>query len=403
MNQKLLSLPARFHNPWLIFSLLVITSLTSVQAASSSYSSLDEAIANTLRQRAKLTPTANSLYFGQAVSLSGNRALVGAIYGSDGSTGSAFVFVQSGGSWSLEAELKAPGGRVSDDFGISVSLSGTRALVGADNTGHSGAAYTFVFDGTSWTSEARLTPTGGQNPQRFGASVSLAGGRALIGANADSLSAGSAYVFTLRNGTWQQSAKLTDPDRIGGDRFGCSVSLSGQRALIGAYGASNSAGAAYVYVLSGNRWTLEGTLIASDGTGNDGFGWSVSLSGNRAVVGAPEAANGGVADGAAYVFVSDGLSWTQETELSVSDPMDIAHVGFSVSISGLSALVGATGENAAYLFAFDGATWSQQQKLIARDGAGSDTFGWSVFLSGTRALVGDRDQAPSGAAYIFAP
>jgi hypothetical protein len=313
--------------------------------------------------------------------------------------------VQSGGTWNLEAELKASDQVVNDEFGIAVSLSGTRALVGANDSGHSGAAYTFVFDGTTWTQEAKLTPIGGHNPQRFGTSVSLAGGRALIGANADSLSAGSAYVFTLRNGTWRQTARLTDPDGIGGDPFGDSVSLSGQRALIGAYGVANSTGSAYVYVLNGNTWTLEGTLTASDGLNLDEFGWSVSLSGDRAVVGAPEAANGSVADGAAYVFAFDGASWTQETELLVSDPMNSAHLGFSVSIFGLSALIGApnAGTGAAYLFAFDGTTWSQQQKLVATDEVGPDTFGWFVFLSGTRAVIGARDQAPSGAVYIFAP
>jgi len=386
--------------------ILILASQIS-QAGSSGSSSLDEAIASTLRQRAKLSPPASSLYFGQAVSLSGNRALVGAEHGSDGSTGSAFVFVQSGGTWTLEAELKASDEVMSDDFGIAVSLSGTRALVGADNSGHSlsGAAYTFVFDGTAWTQEAKLIPIGGHNPQRFGTSVSLAGGRALIGANADSSSTGSAYVFTLRNGTWRQTARLTNPGGIGGDQFGDSVSLSGQRALIGAYGVANSTGSAYVYVLNGNTWTLEGTLTASDGLSLDDFGWSVSLSGDRAVVGAPFAANGGLGYGAAYVFAFDGASWSQEAKLSASDPMNLANLGFSVSLSGLSALIAApdASTGAAYLFAFDGTAWSQQQKLTPTDGVGNDRFGWSVFLLGSRAVIGARDQAPAGAAYIFAP
>ena len=384
--------------------ILILTSHIS-PAASSEYSSLDEAITSTFRQRAKLNPPASSLYFGQTVSLSGNRAIVGAEHGSDGSTGSAFVFVQSGGTWTLEGELKASDSIVGDSFGIAVSLSGTRALVGADNSGHSGAAYTFVFDGTTWTQEAKLTPTGGHNPQRFGTSVSLAGGRALVGANADSLSTGSAYVFTLRNGTWRQTARLTNPGGIGGDQFGDSVSLSGQRALIGGYGVANSTGSAYVYVLNGNTWTLEGTLTASDGLNLDEFGWSVSLSGDRAVVGAPFADNGGLGYGAAYVFAFDGASWTEEAKLSASDAMNLANLGFSVSLSGLSALIAApdASTGAAYLFAFDGTAWSQQQKLTPTDGVGNDRFGWSVFLLGSRAVIGARDQAPAGAAYIFAP
>ncbi len=281
--------------------------------------------------------------------------------------------------------------------------------MGAASSGNSGAAYVYVFDGTAWRQEAKLTPTGGQNPQNFGVSVSLAGGRALMGSSADTAATGSAYVFTLRNGSWRQTARLTAPGGIGGDQFGDSVSLSGQRALIGASGVANCIGSAYVYILNGNSWTLEATLTALDGLRFDDFGWSVSLSGDRAVVGAPFSDNAATSDGAAYVFVFDGASWTQEAKLLASDPMLSNNLGYSVSLSGLSAVIGApdSATGAAYLFAFDGTTWSQQQKLTATDGMTGDRFGYSVFLLGTRAAIGAQEaeinQSPTGAAYIFNP
>ncbi len=396
----------------LLASLLLCVGSRYAQAATFESSSLEEAVTTKLRERAKLTAPANSLFLGLAVSFSGNRALVGAQQGTDGSTGSAFIFVNTGRNWTLEAELKSSDVTPFDSFGYAVSLSGDRALVGAQDNkgvGHSGAAYTFVFDGTAWTQEAKLTPTGGQNPQSFGKSVSLAGGRALIGAVADGVSTGSAYVFTFLNGNWRQTARLTAPGGIGGDLFGFSVSLSGQRALIGARGVANETGSAYVYVLNGRSWTLESTLTASDGLAHDDFGWSVSLSGDRAIIGAPFADNVYASDGSVYVFAFDGTSWTQEAKMTASDPELFANFGYSVSLSGLSALVGAPGfsAGAAYLFASDGTAWNQEQELTAKDGIYRDMFGYSVFLSGARAVVGayeaDLDGDPAGAAYIFSP
>ena len=309
------------------------------------------------------------------------------------------------------------------DFGTSVSISGDRALVGAPFTDEGnltpGAAYVFAFNGTSWSQEEKLTADdaapGDVIGARFGGSVSLDGERALIGAYADELVGGSAYVFTLDGTAWSQQAKLTASDAAAFDEFGSSVSLSGERALIGARnhpdtgpGSSAGPGAAYVFAFDGAAWSQQAKLTAADGANLDEFGESVSLSGERALIGASQD-NG--ATGAAYMFVFDGASWSQQAKLTASDADEEDRFGFSVSLDGDRALVGARWEGdaggsglfssgAAYLFAFEGAGWSQQAKLKANDASAGDQFGYAVSLDGERALIGAW-LAGAGAAYVF--
>ena len=212
--------------------------------------------------------------------------------------------------------------------------------------------------------------------------------------------------------TWTQEAKLTASDKAATDNFGWSVSLSGDRALVGAHvsdpGGTSGAGAAYVFArASDGTWTQEAKLTASDKAVDDQFGYSVSISGDRALVGAPLSDPGGTSNtGAAYVFTraSDG-TWTQEAKLMANDKAADDNFGYSVSLSGDRALVGAPLSDpgglslagAAYVFTrASNGTWTQEVKLTASDKAAGDHFGWPVSLSGVRALVGARLSDPGG-------
>jgi hypothetical protein len=119
-----------------------------------------------------------------------------------------------------------------------------------------------------------------------------------------------------------------------------------------------SSGAAYVFVFDGTEWREEAKLTPSDGGEQDAFGFSVSLSGDRALIGAFNDQNNGAAGGSAYVFTFDGTAWTQQAKLIPSDLRNAGYFGFSVSLSGNRALIGSTGadagKGAAYVFAFDG-------------------------------------------------
>ena len=369
--------------------------------------------------------------FGYSVAIDGGTAVVGAYHrtvGSNSQQGAVYVFVQSGTTWTQQAELTSSDGAANDNFGSSVAVSGGTAVIGAYNRGvggnsSQGAAYVFVQSGTSWSQQAELTASDGEGSDLFGVSVAVSGGTAVVGAYHHRVGSnnnqGAAYVFVQSGTSWSQQAEWTASDGEN-SRFGVSVSVSGGTALIGANGqpvGSNSGqGAAYVFVQSGTSWSQQAELTASDGAGGDSFGVSVSLSGGTAVIGAIKhqvGSNSG--QGAAYVFVQSGTSWSQQAELTASDGVSSDQFGRSVSVSGGTALIGSAshvfgGDNpgAAYLFVQNGTSWSQQPELSAPDGATGDQFGWSVAVSGATAVIGAYahtvgGKGQQGAAYVFAP
>ena len=211
-------------------------------------------------------------------------------------SGSAYVFKRTGASWAQETKLLPSDGAAFDFFGKSVSISGDYAVVGAqendDNGTNSGSAYVFKRAGASWAQETKLLPSDGATIDVFGISVSISGDYAVVGAHRDSDNgsfSGSAYVFKRTDVTWTQEAKLLPSDGAADDQFGISVSISGDYAVVGAQenddNGSNS-GSAYLFKRSGTSWAQETKLLASDGAAADEFGRSVSISGDYAVVGA---------------------------------------------------------------------------------------------------------------------
>jgi hypothetical protein len=357
-------------------------------------------------QQAALTATGGVFgdQFGIAVAISGDTAVVGA--GGVGSfQGAAYVFTRSGTVWSQQQKLTATDGAAGDRFGSSVAISGETAVVGAWGvSSNAGAAYVFTRSGTVWSQQQKLTATGAAAGDDFGISVALSGETALVGADAVDSFKGAAYVFTRSGTVWSQQQKLTATGAAAGDQFGCSVALSGKTAVVGALGASSYTGAAYVFTRSGSVWSQQQKLTATGGVAWDRLGSSVAISGETAVVGA-----WGVDSetGAAYVFKRSGTVWSQQQELTATGGAGSDIFGFSVALSGETAVVGAYGvgsnTGAAYVFTRSGSAWSQQQELTATGAAVGYYFGSSVALSGETALVGAHGVGSyKGAAYVFA-
>ena len=363
-------------------------------------------------------------WFGWSVSISGDYAVVGANADDDKGTnsGSAYIFKRTGTSWAQEAKLLSSDGAANDFFGESVSISGDYAVVGAwaddDNGDNSGSAYIFKRSGTSWAQEVKLLPSDGAFNDQFGSSVSISGDYAVVGARADDdegTNSGSAYVFKRSGTSWAQEAKLLPFDGASNDLFGNSVSISGDYAVVGAkFDDDNGSlsGSAYVFKRTGTSWAQEAKLLASDGAVEDQFGFSVSISGDYAVVGAQWDDDNGSSSGSAYVFKRTGTSWAQEAKLIPSDGAAGDFFGESVSISGDYAVVGAHLDSdnggfsgSAYLFKRNGTTWQQEAKILASDGAAADRFGFSVSISGDYVVMGayeDNDNGgSSGSAYIY--
>jgi hypothetical protein len=354
-------------------------------------------------QQARLTASDGAKHdnFGWSVALSGTTAVVGADTKNSG-TGAAYVFTRSGSTWSQQAKLTASDGASGDDFGFSVALSGSTAVVGADTKNSStGAAYVFTRSGTTWTQQAKLTASDAAASDSFGFSVAIANSTAVVGADTKNSSTGAAYVFVRSGTTWSQQAKLTASDAAANGFFGYSAALSGSTAVVGAIGG-NRTGEAYVFTRSGTTWTQQAKLTASGGIAGDEFGYSVALSGTTAVVGA---INNNAGTGAAYVFTRSGTTWTQQAKLTASDGASSDFFGNSVAIVNSTAVVGAPdnlGTGAAYVFTRSGTTWTQQAKLTHSGVAGNDFFGYSVAMSGTKAVMGAYGRKSfTGAAYVF--
>ncbi len=438
-------------------------------------------------QKLTASDASESDQFGSSVSISGDRLVVGAWRAAheDIASGAAYVFRRddqgtpqdpSDDLWLQEDKLIALDAASGDLFGWAASISGDRAIVGARFHSHpirAGSAFVFRRDenGTPqdpaddfWVQEAELTASDAASGDDFGTSVSISGDRAVVGASKDDdacpgnpdCNSGSAYVFRRDdNGTpldpaddfWVEEDKLRASDNAEGDLFGISVSISGDRCVVGAWLADDvgvDSGSAYVFRRDDNGtpldpsddfWVEEDKLTASDAATHDAFGVSVSISGDRSIVGAWLDDDAGNLSGSAYVFRRDDNGtpldpsddyWVEEDKLTASDGAAGDEFGKSVSIQGDRAAVGAFEDDdacdadpdpncdsgSAYVFRrYDNGTpsdpgddfWVETAKLTASDTLPSDFFG-RVAVSGDRVVVGSLDDAKgenAGSAYVF--
>ena len=389
--------------------------------------------------------------------------------------GAAYVFVRAAnGTWSQQAYLKSSANNGHDQFGSSVAISGDTIVVGSvqEDVGYgtgasapgSGSAYVFVRKGTTWSTQGYLKATNFGASDHFGRSVAISGNTVAVGApdedgggtginpatNEGSPDSGAVYIFTFSSGIWQQTAYLKAGVNTSGDSFGASCALDNDTLIVGAPnedGAASNAGAAYVFQRSAlGAWSQQAYLKASNPDNDDNFGDSVAVSGNTALVGAPyedgsgkgvnpPANNSAGNAGAAYVFDRNGVTWNLTAYLkagyaestdrfgsSVAIDGDIAVVGVEVEDSGGSGIDplhdvdGATDSGAAYVFCRNAAGWSQQAYLKAASPSNDDNFGHAVAVSGSTAIVGalyedgsgtgvystpNENSNNAGAAYIF--
>ena len=372
---------------------------------------------------------------GASVALAGDGKTVLAAPSEGQTPAPAFLYVRSGGQWSVRAEALAPSdesGRDDPSFGLGVAVSGdgNTALVG-----QYGGAWMFIRSGSAWTQEgAELSAPGAD--RRFGLSVALSadGNTAVVGDPGESGAAGSVFVFTRVNGAWsEQGAGLRPsdaaapvPDSEGfGEGFGHALAVSGDgsRVVIGDPREGGGVGAAWMFVRTGAAWAQAGPkLLAGGESGRGGFGYSVAISvaGGIAMIGAPNdndephAGAGPQPDtsGAAFAFLPSGGTWAQQGgKLTVDGKGRQVDLGLAVALSanGQTALLG--GREGAWPFVLSGSAWSAQGAPLS----GEKPFGASLALSGdgNTALVGGvpeygcgRDMGgpceTSGAATTFA-
>ena len=475
------------HYIWQGAGLVFILSASLGMAGCGNSSPLSE---TSIAQQAylKASNTGADDHFGSAVAIDGDTLVVGAPNEDSGSSGvngnqsdnsgndvgTVYVFVRSGGIWTQQAYLKASNPDDLDTFGTSVAISGNTIVVGAqgedsnatgvngnqsdDSVAQAGAAYVFVRSGTTWTQQAYLKPstTGFNN---FGNTVAIDGDTIAIGAEGEdsastgingsevgtgAASSGAVYVFTRSGTTWSQQAYIKSSNSQSGDQFGNRVALSHDTLAVGAVGEDSAAtgiggnqgdnsasgsGAVYVFTRSGNTWSQQAYVKASNSAANSSFGGSLSLDSNTLAVGTDNAST-------AYVFTRSGGVWTQEALLQGANTENGDQFGISVAVHGDTLAVGASGEDSAatgingdgtnnsasssgalYVFTRSGTTWTQRDYVKGSNGEAGDSFGSAIaanngtivsgayledsHATGINGIQTDNSATDSGAVYVF--
>jgi len=338
------------------------------------------------------------------IALEGDTVVIGrrsddTIVGEVSWTGSGVVYVYTRveGEWAQQAELRADDEPDLDDggpddpdltdspphLGQSVALSGETLVAGAPHKNEagndSGAAYVFVRDAGVWTQQAKLVPDDGEPDENFGHDVAIVGDTILVGARFDDdlhntgflCGRGSVYVFERAGSNWFQVDQLYSGNDTC-DAFGWSVSMEGNTAVIGARDEGTDLadpfefvkGAAFVYRKTGGSWKQVARLVPDERKDYEEFGHDVDISGNRIIIGAPGFCGTLDCPGAAYIF---GAAQTVESTADVSGD----------GIPDL-AVSGHTG------------VWAQQAQLLAGDGESQDGFGGKVAIDGDRVMVGSE-------------
>ncbi len=257
-------------------------------------------------------------WFGISVSIDGESIAVGAFQRFPLGTrpGAAYVYTydSKASTWNEEAELAASDGTDGDEFGISISISGNTVVVGAyedDDAGTgSGSAYVFRRKEMNWVEEEKLNASDGGTGQSFGGAVATTGNTVLVGSTGafdNGVNTGAGYIFGFEagSGKWIEEQKLLAHDGASDHRFGGSVSLRNQLALLGALrddDGGDQSGSAYLFQFDGLRWVEEAKLTASDDDPFDHFGRCVAIGTGALVVGAYHDDEAGDQAGAAYLF-----------------------------------------------------------------------------------------------------
>jgi hypothetical protein len=403
--------------------------------------------------------------FGFALHLSGDRLVVGAPFEDSQSrgiggnpndntanqSGAAYVFERIGGVWSQTRYVKALNTDELDAFGSSVAITPDYLVIGAPSEGSAatgingntsdnsapsaGAVYCYLAlpadFGLSSYAKASVASSGAN----FGESLAVSDASSVVGAPLFD----SAYVFLKSESDLTEQARLL-PGTSAKQRFGAAVAISADTVVVGAPHSGSLAsgidgsetdtsgvrvGAAYVYVRNGTAWTRQAYLKASNPDSQDLFGTSVAIHGDTIVIGAPgessqgnEANNGSTGAGAAYVFVRNGGTWTQQAYLKAANTEPNASFGpdafgSSVSVFQDTIAIGAPGEDGAgtdvsgdpsdnalsnagsvYIFRRTGSAWEQESYLKEAQPTSNGAFGAATSLHENTLAIGSNGDRP---------
>jgi hypothetical protein len=394
------------------FLVLVLAGLSAGTAAAAAGSgarsalpSGQRALARAITRQAVLQPAgaAASDVYGESLVVQGDTALVAAP-GRGADTGAVYVYQRSGGTWTEVQQLAAPDAAANSWYGSSLAISGDTVAVGAyghdaSPSAQNGAIYVYVRSGGVWTLQKELV---GLDNEQLGGNVALDGDTLLATVQG---ATPSVRVYVRTGGAWSVEQVLPGTGLV--YNFGAALALDGDTAVIGGngWGDISVPGYAYVFQRSGTVWILQQTLAADDEDGSEDFGYAVAVAGDTVVVGAPEHHP----HSAVYTFARTGTAWAQ-VDRTLSDGTS-DRLGYSLALDGDKLLAGAplhhTGAvptGGAFMFTRSGAGWTQRAQFTETP-VGTGQMGTAVGLSGSAALVSDAGYSYpalyAGVAYAY--
>jgi hypothetical protein len=335
--------------------------------------------------------------FGGALGVSGTTLLIGA-EGTTNADGAAYFYSKAHATWRRTGKVTDTYNSSGEFRGGSVAISGTNIVIGASGAhGNVGVAFIYSRSRTRWRQVAQLNypgPAKDEPDAQFGTSVAISGTTAVVGATEpyESEGGGAVYIYVRSRGKWSRQATLSAPTGSG-SYFGWSTAISGNLLVVGAPGVNSNFGAVYVYARSKGRWRPVTGFISEAETYHEGYGDTVAVSNGTVIVGTSGFNQG---SGVAYIYAHDGTRWIKQATLADPGRTPSDSFGQSVAVAGATAVIGANGtdnyDGAAYVYTRIGGAWHLQKILRSQKGVHGSGFAYSVAISTTggisRVLVG---------------
>ena len=339
----------------------------------------------------------------------------------DSNLGAVWIFTRSGTTWSQEGSNLIGTGSIGSVVyqGRAVALSSdgnTLASGGYGDNSYIGAVWIFTRSGTTWSQQgSKLVGTGaaaGNVYQGYSVALSSDGNTLASGGRLDDTNMGAVWIFTRSGTTWsQQGSKLVGTGAVGSNVYnGYSVALSSDGNTLASSGRGDDSNVGAVWIFT--RSKLVGTGYIGNTNGDVDQGWDVALSSDGNTL-----ASGGPIDdsvvGAVWIFIRSGSTWSQEGSKLVGTGAVGGDVrqGYSVALSSDGNTLASGGwkddsnDGAVWIFIRSGSTWSQEgSKLVGSGASGAAGQGSEVSLSGDGSAMvsgGLFDDANVGAAWVF--
>ncbi|MFN2589923.1 MAG: FG-GAP repeat protein [Actinomycetota bacterium] len=329
--------------------------------------------------------------FGRWVDISGDTVVIAApshATAAGPGAGAAYVFVRSNGDWQHQFTLTARDGKAGDLFSRSVAISGDTVVVGAPFHDHgtlltdSGSAYVFVRNGTTWSQQQEIREPDAAANDRFAHAVDIDGETIIVGSPQDDgpnggKDVGSASVFVRSGEQWSRQARFVHKDPRARDRLGRWVTIHGNTAVASVpsddtTAGGTDAGSAFIFVRSGTTWTRQLILESPEPGASDHFGFRADLNGDTLAISSPyDDTPAGVNAGTAFVYLRSGTTWTLQQSFREPNPEPKNFFGRGIAVDLDTLVVGAPYDNnftgtyagTAYAYVRSGTTWTFQATI----------------------------------------